>query len=229
MKQLLKRAVQNTPLRRYVNILTNTLVFRFFAQMKTRSRNDQEIVEWENKGRPAPPPHAIKLRALDEYAKTFGLRVLVETGTFYGDTVAAMTPNFDRIYSIELSSKLHERAKARFRGVRNVELILGDSGVELANVVKRLNQPALFWLDGHYSAGDTARGNTDTPIYEELAHILDAPERGHVCIVDDARCFGSDPGYPSIENLTHYIKLKRPDVSILVQHDSIRIAPRLLP
>ena len=77
-------------------------------------------MEWKHKGCPAPPPHGVKLRTLDEYAKTFNLRVLVETGTFYGDTIAAMARNFDHIYSIELSQQLHEIAKARFSGIRNV-------------------------------------------------------------------------------------------------------------
>ena len=60
--------------------------------------------------------------------------------------------------------------------MKNVELLHGDSGTELGNVMNKINQPALFWLDGHYSAGVTAKGDKDTPIYEELVCILNAPD-----------------------------------------------------
>jgi hypothetical protein len=92
-------------------------------------------------------------------------------------------------------------------------------------LVNKLEGPALFWLDGHYSGGYTARGEEDTPIYKELSCILEAPEKGHVVIIDDARCFGNDPAYPTIEALKKYIKTKRSDLIIEVNGDSIRITP----
>ena len=91
--------------------------------------------------------------------------------------------------------------------------------------MERLQQPALFWLDGHYSAGDTARGEKDTPLYEELEQILRAPDLGHVIVIDDARCFGSDPAYPTLPALTAYVRSRRPEVEIAVADDSIRITP----
>jgi len=58
--------------------------------------------------------------------------------------------------------------------------------------MNNVNQAALFWLDGHYSGESTAHGAETTPIYEELQQIFDADNRGHVIIIDDARCFESD-------------------------------------
>jgi hypothetical protein len=89
--------------------------------------------------------------------------------------------------------------------------------------MSKIHQPALFWLDGHYSAGNTAKGDKETPIYEELQYILNARDRGHVIVIDDARCFGTDPAYPSMEALNEVIRSKRMDVDILVKDDSIRI------
>jgi hypothetical protein len=137
-----------------------------------------------------------------------------------------MKDSFDRLYSIELSKELYEKTKERFKGVKHIELIHGDSGLELGNVIKKINQPALFWLDGHYSAGDTARGDKETPIYEEMSHILNATDRGDVIIIDDARCFGTDPSYPSIVELSDFIRSKRINIDIVVQDDSIRITPK---
>ena len=119
-----------------------------------------------------PPEHTVKRRVLREYATKYGLRILVETGTYKGDMVEAMRGHFDHIYSIELSDTLHRECRTRFHGIKGIHLIHGDSGVELGKLMKRIQQPALFWLDGHYSGKITARGLKDTPIREELEHIF---------------------------------------------------------
>src|SRR2546425_12007741 len=95
------------------------------------------------------------------YTTLFRSQIFVETGTYRGDMVEAMKPLFHKIYSIELSDALFAEAQRRFRLDTHVELIHGDSGKELGRVMERIHQPALFWLDGHYSAGDTARGEKD--------------------------------------------------------------------
>jgi len=192
-----------------------------------RARRDRRTLEeWERRGRPVPPPHIVKQRVLREYAERYGLRTLVETGTYRGDMIEAMRPVFEKIVSIELGQDLFAAARKRFKRVAHVELIQGDSAQELRRVMERLDRAALFWLDGHYSAGETARGEKDTPIYEELAHILGARDLGHVIVIDDARAFGTDPAYPTIDELRRYVLAKRPVVSIAVADDSIRITPR---
>jgi hypothetical protein len=175
---------------------------------------------------PVPPSHIIKQRVLRRYAEEYSLKILVETGTHYGEMVDAMKNYFYRIYSIELSEQLFDNAKKRFKSAKNIELIHGDSGKELENIMKKLNQPALFWLDGHYSAGVTARGKKDTPICEELYCIHNAKNLGHIIIIDDARCFGTDPAYPSLVELEEFIRSKSPNVKIVVQDDSIRVTPK---
>jgi hypothetical protein len=213
MKQLLKSVIKKTPAYPAVRNWN-------FARSQERA-----LAEWEQRGRPVPPPHIVKQQALRHLATEYGLRVLVETGTYYGDMVAAMKPHFDQVYSIELSRDLYEKARRRFAGDEGVTIIQGDSGVELGKLVARMKQPVLFWLDGHYSAGETARGEKETPIYEELMHIFDSQQSGHVIVIDDARCFGTDPGYPRMEELRDFIMAKRPDAGINVEHDSIRIIP----
>ena len=217
MIQLMKQIIQKTPL---YNPLSKWLAKR---------RYQIQFEEWKRNGRPVPPPHIVKQRTLQLYSKKYGLKVLVETGTYYGAMVEAMKDVFDHIYSIEISKELYELARERFKTVKHIELINGDSGVELKNVIDKLEidaRPALFWLDGHYSGGVTSRGNKDTPINEELSHILGGSDRGHVIIIDDARLFGIDPAYPNMEELKAFIKSKRVDVDIVVQDDSIRIVPK---
>lgn len=190
-----------------------------------RGKRHDAVAEWERRGRPVPPPHAVKQQVLRGYAERYRLKIFVETGTFRGDMVEAMKPLFAKVYSIELSDALFAAAERRFQQDPHVELIHGDSGKELAQIVERLDQPALFWLDGHYSAGDTAKGEKDTPIYDELDQIFRAPDLGHVIVIDDARCLGTDPAYPTLPALLEYVLSKRPRANIVVADDSVRITP----
>lgn len=189
------------------------------------SRQRRERYLWESRGRPPPSPHLVKQETLRDYARRYGIRLLVETGTYYGDMVDAMKRHFDRIYSIELSPQLHRSAARRFRREAHVELLLGDSARLLPELLARLPGPALFWLDGHYSAGETARGEKDTPILEEISHIMGNGLSGHVILVDDARCFDTDPAYPSIAALTKFVRARDSSTAIRVENDIIRITP----
>ena len=214
-----------------IQVIRKTSLYYPLRNWMIRMRQIAELAKWEREGRQIPPPdlsHIVKQKVLREYAKKYGLRVLVETGTLLGDMVEAMKMDFNQIYSIELCEQLYERAKERFKGIRHIELIYGDSSIELRSIMGKLEQPALFWLDGHYSGGITSKGEKDTPIYEELNHIINFPDRyiGHVIIIDDAHLFGTNPSYPSIEELSEFIKSKRSNLDIVVQDDIIRITPK---
>lgn len=199
-----------------------SVVSACWAKMQAK----REIARWRRLGCPVPPPHVYKQEVLLGYAQRYGLRILVETGTYHGDMVAAMKNCFAEVVSIELSPMLYAKARERFKRDRNVTLLQGDSGQEIGKVVTQLRHPALFWLDGHYSAGETACGDKETPIMEELGHILAAEDIGHVVIIDDARCFGSEPSYPTVAELKNFVLERRPNVAISIENDSIRIVPQ---
>lgn len=183
------------------------------------------LKKWKRRGRPDPPLHIVKQRIIRQYAEKFGVRVLIETGTCYGDMVEAVKDYFSRIYSIELSNELYKIAKRRFAGDSRIKIIHGDSGIELGKLISSLDQPALFWLDGHYSGGVTAKSDKNTPIYEELTHIFSSSQKGHLIIIDDAMCFRALPHYPSIDELIGFINAKNPNVEIEVENNIIRIVP----
>lgn len=177
------------------------------------------------KAAPGPAPHSVKQRAVAELARAHGAKIFVETGTYRGDMVAAMQPNFDKLYSIELSPELHRAAVRRFEGQPAVEILFGDSGQVMGALMPRLTGKAVFWLDGHFSGGETAQAALDTPIWAELEHILAAPDLGHVILIDDARLFGRDPAYPTVAAIADFVTGRRPNVRIDVADDSIRILP----
>ena len=167
-----------------------------------RYRQDRLYADWLRAGRPAPPPHNVKQEVIRELAGRFGTRTFIETGTYRGDMVAAMARTFDRLYSIELSPALHADAVRRFAARPRITLLQGDSGTVLGELLPQIEEPTLFWLDGHYSAGITARAELDSPVREELAHIARHPLKlRHVVLIDDARCFTGEGGYPTLEEL----------------------------
>ena len=88
----------------------------------------------------------------------FGIRILIETGTFFGDMLAALRENFDSLMSIELDDALVKKAKQRFSDEPKIAILHGDSAHVISEVLASLHEPALFWLDGHFSGGVTAKG-----------------------------------------------------------------------
>jgi hypothetical protein len=183
------------------------------------------LAEWEKSGRPIPPPPAFKQQLIRATAARFGARVLVETGTYYGGTIASVLNVFETIYSIELSEELHARAVGRFKRHQKVRLCHGDSASELPGILNELNGPALFWLDAHYSGEGTARADVDTPIVQEMKTIAGHRVRQHVVLIDDARLFNGTDGYPTIEGCRAAATQFWPDHKFNVADDVISITP----
>jgi hypothetical protein len=193
-----------------------------------RIREYAARIQWERKGRPVPLPNALKQAAILEHARNSGSRVFVETGTYEGRTLAAMTPYFDRLFSVELGEDLYRRACARFASVPKIRLFQGDSGEKLEDILELVaGERCLFWLDAHYSRGDTARGVEDTPICRELSIVGRHSRKDHVILIDDARCFGSDPAYPGIPEVEEIAGRLFPESTFTVLDDIIRIVPRI--
>lgn len=185
-----------------------------------------EALSWELRGRPVPPPSWVKQRTLADYGERFGLRTLIETGTYLGETVEALKDRFERIVSIELSPELFERARERFAHLGHVEIVHGDSGEVLPEVLSSVREPSLLWLDGHYSAGITAQGREKTPVLREIEAVLSHAVKGHVMLIDDARCFTGEDGWPSLEQVRAHVHGTDPGLTFEVAADIVRIHPR---
>ena len=118
-----------------------------------------------------------------------------------------------------------DKARRRFRSTPHIHILQGDSGAVLPELLEKVRNPCLFWLDGHYSGGITARADLDTPILKELQSILNHACKEHVIIIDDARLFNGTHDYPTIETLRQLIAAQRPNYDFSVANDSIRIHP----
>lgn len=168
--------------------------------------------QWWQLGRPAPPPHEIKLAAILYLADRIGAKVLVETGSYLGDTVRALRGRFDLIASIEIAPVFAEPLQREFADDPSVRIILGDSGAELSRLLEELKEPVVFWLDAHYSGGKTL-GEGYVPIYAELDAIRRLAPPRHAVLIDDARDFKGGEGYPTVDALVERLAAAGYEVS----------------
>ena len=199
--------------------LSERLLHRVQRRLEARA----QIQAWRRSGSPVPPPHVYKQKVLSRYASRYQLSTLVETGTYLGDMIFCMRKRFNTIISIELSRELCERAQQRLRDFPNISVIHGDSSQVLPEVLEDLRVPTLFWLDGHYSAGNTALGELETPVSAEVDAILNHPVKGHVILINDARNFDGTHDYPTLSELRNYVIGAFPKADFSVKDDIIRI------
>jgi hypothetical protein len=198
------------------------------AAVLDRGRKRREGVvlgKWERDGRPVPPPSIVKQQIVKRYAREYGTRTLIETGTYLGDMIEACSRELTRIISIELDRSLYERARERFAASPHIEIHWGDSADLLPKLIASLSEPSLFWLDGHYSGGVTARGALTTPIMGELSSICEAPGDGHVILIDDARLFVGKDDYPTVDEVREFVLSRKSHYGFELGCDIMRFAP----
>ena len=103
-----------------------------------------------------------------------------------------MEPLFDKVYTIEFSEHYYNRAKGKYHGDK-IQFLHGDSGIVLNEILPDIHENTIFFLDGHWSSGDTGRSAKDCPLVEEFTAIRDHFTHSAIIIVDDARLFGRGP------------------------------------
>jgi hypothetical protein len=178
---------------------------KFEAIIKVISRRRPFLYLWKLYKAIVNPTFFVKSRTIINYAKSKGIDVLIETGTYLGDTIWEVKDIFKEIYTIELDEFLASEAKKRFSSYSHIHVIQGDSAKVIPHILDKLSKPALFWLDAHYSGGITAKGVNDTPILSELNWIL-RHKNNHIILIDDANSFIGKWGYPTIEELKQFVQ-----------------------
>ena len=139
--------------------------------------------------------------------------VFVETGSYMGNGINNVKDEFRLIYSIELSQNLYSNCKELFSNQSNICLLIGDSPEVLSELAIDIDEPALFYLDAHYSGGETAFGKEEDkgcPVLRELEAI---GKRTHkdIVIIGNMRLFGRVNSVEGLENeldFTHITQQK---------------------
>jgi hypothetical protein len=140
----------------------------------------------------------------------------IETGSYLGDGIQmALDSGFNNVFSIEITDKYHDVCRERFSKNEKVKLIKGDSYTELDNLLIN-NKDMLFtyWLDGHYSGGDTGFGILEFPIIEELNTILKRNVVGEIIYVDDMRILRNFNNEINENTIIETIKKYKPHANI---------------
>jgi len=177
---------------------------------------------WKLRGEPVRSPHLIKQRTVREYAERYRLNVLVETGTYYGEMVAAMKNRFHEIHSVEFDSQLAMRAQKKFASRSHIHIHQGDSRQVVPALLPSLDRPALFWLDAGYYGWAGLQGDRQR-LTSELEAILGHRIRQHVILMDDARGLNGENGAPTVEQLKRKIEAEFPGRPLDEKKDILRI------
>ena len=181
---------------------------------------------WKLRGEPIRSPHLLKQRTVRDYAHRYGLRVLVETGTYYGEMVQAMKSRFAEIYSVEFDSALAQRAAKKFARWPHIHILEGDSQKVVPELLKSLTEPTLFWLDAGYYGWAGLHGN-EKRLTSEIEAVLSHSIKQHVILMDDARGLNGLNGSPTVPELQQRIAADFPGRGFEVRYDILRITPSL--
>lgn len=174
---------------------------RLLKTVPVNLKKFRPVFEWEHNGFTAPSPDVVKRSVL--------LRLIVsgqhfvETGTYKGGTTRALHAAGYEVTTIEVHKPLYDEHSPQLKQL-GIICLLGDSGKVFQELLPSLKgKDVFFWLDGHFSAGITGMGDSETPIAEELEQInknLLPSEHNITIAIDDFRCFPQDGGqsdYPS--------------------------------
>lgn len=171
---------------------------------------------------------------LQELHDIFKTDVFIESGTSYGTTARNAKDIFNEVHTIELEESFFTKAKQNFSSCSFVHVYHGDSGDLMPAILEKVKKRnILFWLDGHFSGGTTARGVGNTPIMKELAAIEKSGIRNGIILIDDMCCFSPEikavpdvaQGYPSMDQLRQALLKINPGYELILYGDILIAYP----
>jgi len=154
----------------------------------------------------------------------------VETGTWRGQGARRLAAVFPEVVTIELSSDLCKAARTALATDQRIRVLHGRSPAVLRGMVD--GTPTLYWLDAHWSLGDTAGRDDQCPLLEELASIAGGSTPDDCILIDDARIFLAtaatplDPAqWPTIWEVFDALRSTWPTHQVTVAHDVVVAVP----
>jgi hypothetical protein len=185
-------------------------ILLFFLGLSISNDDLQELIKWKNLNNYSEPfPTFVKKEVFNEFNSSS--TIWIETGTLVGDTAKYLSKIAKFVYTIEPSEKYYNISLKNLTNCENVKIYNDTSENKLNDILEIIkpNSDVCFWLDGHWSGGDTFKGETDTPILSELDTIkryLNKFSKLNI-LIDDFRIFdigNNVETYPSKEVLIEY-------------------------
>jgi hypothetical protein len=119
----------------------------------------------------------------------------IETGCYHGNGLVHVADHYERAHSIELSETWYKHCAERFKDKPTLHVHFGNSKYVLPELLAKINEPVTVYLDGHFSAGETAIGEelvdgvSSAPLLAEL-EVLQQRSYDDIIIIDDCRMLG---------------------------------------
>ena len=156
--------------------------------------------------------------------------IFIETGTYNGDgVVKALESGFEQIFSIELDEGRYQNCKEKFFDNDNVEILLGDSGKVLPELLKKIDKKVTFWLDAHYCGDGATVGEKWCPFKEELDAIYNHKIKQNTIMINNWNCMNNthidnntnrEVGYIGEENCLNKLRMINQNYELYFEHGS---------
>jgi predicted O-methyltransferase YrrM len=119
--------------------------------------------------------------------KKFGIKYIIETGTYLGDTTEELAKIVGHVHTVEINPSYQKDAKEKLKGFNNIYFFLGSSPEILDKVLLPDCNPAtMIFLDAHW--------NDYCPLIDELKMIAKHKLRP-VIAIHDFKVPGKPYGY----------------------------------
>jgi hypothetical protein len=132
--------------------------------------------------------------------------IAIETGTYKGHTARKLSRFANHVITIEADCSYYLKSKRTLQSLQNVTTLYGDSLDLIARVIPQNQTKCVFWLDAHYSGGDTAGSLSDCPLIRELSQILPLRQSTNsIILIDDSRALIGDYGWPILSEVINLL------------------------
>ena len=177
-------------------------------KLKSFTYFPSEYRRWKKRNFSAPLPATLKRNFL--LSRGIDGASWIETGTYKGETAFYLSKSSKHVISIEPDLKLFSAAKKGLSGAENVTILLGKSEEVFLDAIELADKDVNFFLDGHFSGGETFQADLPTPLVFELETISRVIHKFEkvVVVIDDVRLCRhnvfEESGYPSLDFLVNW-------------------------
>ena len=157
----------------FKNLIKNYLLK--ILNLKINLNDLNQFLVWQNNYNFEEPfPQFVKEKVFKKY--NLENSIWIETGTYLGTSTSYFSKISKHVHTIEPSKKYFNISKENLKNIENVSIYNGASEEILSDILNSINdkENVCFWLDGHFSGGDTFKGSADTPILLELKIIANS-------------------------------------------------------